>query len=122
MNTLPKEVDLSPPPPKTGGPEFYGASRTNYQFIGNTEDKKMGCYQQNPRLQETPDKQPCFFNKILARKKGGGQEWRERRNEREIYKLKTYEPITTFEFIWIMIQTIKTFLNYKFSNNWKCEH
>lgn len=35
---------------KNSDPEFDGASRPNYQFIGNTEDKRIECFQQNPRL------------------------------------------------------------------------
>lgn len=64
-------------------------------------------------LQQNPCKKEMWGVGVGGEKKG---------EEREIYKLKTYEPITMFEFIWIMIQTIKTFLNYNFSNNWKCEH
>lgn len=45
MNMLPKEVLLSPSPPKKGDLESDEASSTNYQFIGNT-GQKMGCYQQ----------------------------------------------------------------------------
>lgn len=40
MNTLPNKIVLSPHLQKKGDPEFVGASRTNYQFIGNTGDKK----------------------------------------------------------------------------------
>lgn len=73
MNTLPKEVDLSPPPPKTGDPEFYGASRTNYQFIGNTEDKKMGCYQQNPDYRRLQTNNLVSSTKSLQERRVGGR-------------------------------------------------
>lgn len=50
-----------------------------------------------------------FLQQNPCKKEGGGavevEGEEEKGKKREIYQLKTYEPITTFELIWIMIQT-----------------
>lgn len=73
MNTLPKEVDLFPPPPKIGGPEFYGASRTNYQFIGNTEDKKMDAISKTQDYRRLQTNNLVSSTKSLQERRVGGR-------------------------------------------------
>lgn len=66
MNTiLSKEVVL-PPASKKGDLEFDRASRTNYQFIGNTEDKKWDVISKIKTIGDSRQ-----INKIIPRKEAG---------------------------------------------------